>query len=265
MNFKTSIYKKVANFLWGTKISKVPGIRRFNNYIKRKVALQKITINNNTLFLDIGDSLNLTLNDDFSPKITDILKKNIKKGDTVVDAGAHIGYFTIILSDLVGNDGKVIAFEPNPTTFSILKKNIETNNLSNVILEPLALSNTESEEYIQEDDQSAGSTIYKNCSDGIKIKTITLDKYFNDKEINFIKIDVQGSEFNILNGGIKTFTKKPKCIIEIHPTIFDSKGKKVSSKEVINMLKKFNYEIFNVTKNKSINSEEIIRADLFCQ
>jgi len=149
MKFETWIYKKIANFLWGTKISKVPGIRRIHTYIKKRVSLQKIIINNHTLFLDKEDSLHLTLNEKYSPEITDVLKKNVKKGDTVVDIGAHIGYFTIILSDLVGNDGKVIAFEPNPITFSILKKNIETNSLSNVILENLAISDIESEQYIR--------------------------------------------------------------------------------------------------------------------
>lgn len=264
MKFETWIYKKIAGFLWGTKISKVPGIRRIHHHIKKRVSLQKIIINNHTLFLDKEDSLHLTLNEEFSPEITDVLKKNVKKGDTVVDIGAHIGYFTIILSDLVGNDGKVIAFEPNPITFSILKKNIETNSLSNVILENLAISDIESEQYIKESNESAGSSIDKNYTDGIKINTITLDKYFENKEINFIKMDVQGSEFNILNGGIKTFKKKPKCIIEIHPTIFDSKGEKISSKEIINMLKNCNYNIFNVTKNMSIDTEEIISADIFC-
>jgi FkbM family methyltransferase len=264
MKFETWFYKKIASFLWGTKISKVPGIRRIHNYIKKRVSLQKIIINNHTLFLDKEDSLHLTLNEEFSPEIIDILKKNVKKGDTVVDIGAHIGYFTIILSDLVGNDGKVIAFEPNPTTFSILKKNIETNSLSNVILENLAISDIESEQYIKESNESASSSIDKNYTDGIKINTITLDKYFKNKEINFIKIDVQGSEFNILNGSIKTFRKKPKCIIEIHPSIFDSKGEKISSKEIIKILKNFNYNIFNVNKNMSIDTEEIIRADIFC-
>lgn len=206
----------------------------------------------------------MTLNESFSPEITEVFKKNVKKGDIVVDVGAHIGYFTIILSEIVGNDGKVIAFEPNPITYSILKKNIETNNLTNVILEQLALSNIKSEEYLSMSDLSAGTSIHKTHPDGVKVKTTTLDEYFKDTKINFLKIDVQGSEYNVLCGGNKVFSKKPKCIIEIHPIIFDNNGNTIHSKQVIEILTKLKYEIFNLTKREPLGKEEIIRADLFC-
>ena len=239
-------------------------MRKIHVFIKKKVSLKKITINNHTLFLDEGDSLHLTLKNEFSPDITEIFRKNVKRGDIVVDVGAHIGYFTVILADIVGDRGKVFAFEPNPKTFSILKKNIETNNIKNVVLEKLALSNIETEEFVKEAELSAGTVVDKNFTQGIKVKTTTFDKYFHDIKIDFIKIDVQGAEYNILNGGEKIFEKKPKCIIEIHPTIFDSNGNTINSDKVIKILKKYNYEIFNITKNKLLDKENIIRADLFC-
>ena len=65
----------------------------------------------------------------------------VKPGDTVVDAGANTGYYTLIGSRLVGDKGKVYAFEPEPANFELLQKNVRLNGLSNVVLERKALSN----------------------------------------------------------------------------------------------------------------------------
>ena len=91
MNFKIWIYKKVANFLWGTNISKVFGVRRIHIYIKKKVLLQKITINNHTLFLDEGDSLNLTVNEEFSSEDPN------KIVELLVEMGADLDVFQALM------------------------------------------------------------------------------------------------------------------------------------------------------------------------
>ena len=69
-----------------------------------------------------------------------MIKQEVKEGNNVIDIGANIGYFTLLFAKLVGPNGKVFAFEPDPTNFSILKKNIEENNYDNVILSQKAIS-----------------------------------------------------------------------------------------------------------------------------
>src|SRR2546427_3878451 len=64
-----------------------------------------------------------------------VVKKIVKKGDTVLDLGANIGYWTCLLADLVGVTGRVFAFEPSPYNFQLLKKNVEMNGYKNVTLE----------------------------------------------------------------------------------------------------------------------------------
>ncbi|CEG11098.1 Methyltransferase FkbM (fragment) [groundwater metagenome] len=72
---------------------------------------------------------------------TQLFESRIKEGDVVLDIGANIGYYTLIAAKLVGVNGKVYAFEPDPTNFSFLKKSVEINNYKNVICEQKAVSN----------------------------------------------------------------------------------------------------------------------------
>ncbi len=72
---------------------------------------------------------------------TQLFESHIKEGDVVLDLGANIGYFTLIAAKLVGVNGKVYAFEPDPTNFSFLKRNVEINNYKNVVCEQKAVSN----------------------------------------------------------------------------------------------------------------------------
>jgi len=62
-----------------------------------------------------------------------LLRRLIKEGQVVVDVGAHIGYYTVLLARMVGK-GRVFAFEPEPSNFSLLAKNVEINGCKNVVL-----------------------------------------------------------------------------------------------------------------------------------
>ncbi len=72
---------------------------------------------------------------------TQLFESHIKEGDVVLDLGANIGYFTLIAAKCVGANGKVYAFEPDPTNFSFLKRSVEINNYKNVVCEQKAVSN----------------------------------------------------------------------------------------------------------------------------
>jgi len=62
---------------------------------------------------------------DAEPGVDRVLREKLKKGDTFIDIGAHIGYYSILARNIVGESGKVIAFEPNPESYKLLKKNCE--------------------------------------------------------------------------------------------------------------------------------------------
>lgn len=97
----------------------------------------------NTLFLASNESyhLEMSLFGVVEPLATHMFTEHIQPGNTVIDIGANIGYYTILAAQIVGETGKVYAFEPEPKNLTLLKKNVEHNNLTNVVLANKAVSN----------------------------------------------------------------------------------------------------------------------------
>ena len=130
-------------------------------------------------------------------KETKAMERLVKKGDTVFDIGAHIGYHTLTLARLVGENGKVYAFEPDPTNFGILLKNISVNHYNNIVeCIPAAVSEKDgiSKLYFGKGSTTTNS-FTPNNKRGITVVTTTL-KHF--PKPNLIKIDVEGWEYPAL-------------------------------------------------------------------
>ena len=170
--------------------------------------------------------------EDFNPgREEDILELfRPKKGDTVVDIGAHIGKYTIVASKMVGSQGKVIAIEAHPNNYDLLKKNIALNKLSNVVALNLAVHSKETMVKLYDPGQKEGRTIYntimieRKTSDNqnyVEINAKSLDSILLEngiKQVNWIKIDVEGAEFEVLRGAPNTLSgsRDLSLLIEIH-------------------------------------------------
>ncbi len=125
--------------------------------------------------------------------------------------GSHHGYSTIILSKTVGKDGKVYAFEPFPENIKILKRNMEINNLRNVVIIEKAVGRSNEKIIIYGSD---GVNI-QNREKAYKSEVVPLDEY-KDIKIDAIKIDVEGYECEVLEGAKEILKKNPNIILEIH-------------------------------------------------
>jgi FkbM family methyltransferase len=153
-----------------------------------------------------------------------------RKGDVVVDVGAHIGKYSLIASKMVGPQGKVIAIEAHPDNYDILKKNIVLNNLTNVVALNFAVHSKETMVKLYEPGQEEGFTIYNTIMTGrkmsnnqkyVEVHAKTLDSILLEnaiKEVNWIKIDVEGAELEVLRGAPNTLSKSgsSSLLIEIH-------------------------------------------------
>jgi len=172
-----------------------------------KISNEVFEIQGNKMYLDSLDSLGVLGRGVHESLTTDLFKKEIKKSDIVLDIGAHIGYYTLIFAKLVGKEGKIFAFEPHPNNFALLKKNVEINNYQNVILEEKAVSDKNGRIKLFLSEGSSGlHRIYKYKLEGernfIEVESIKLDDYFKnyDRDINWIKIDIEGAEWLALQG-----------------------------------------------------------------
>ncbi len=149
-----------------------------------------------------------------------LMQQHIKKGDIVLDIGANIGFYTKILSGLVGETGKVYAFEPDKKNFSYLQQN--AGNLKNVELINKAVSDkTGMITLYQSDLLNVDHKTYatENYTSKTEIECIALDDLIPDHKVDFIKIDIQGFEYFAFKGMKEIFNANDnlKIITEFYP------------------------------------------------
>ena len=199
---------------------------------------------------DPGISTELTIFKTHEPINTRILTKLIKNGMTCLDIGGNIGYYVLLERKLIGDSGKIIAFEPAPLNFQYLKQNIERNNFQNISLFNFACGNEKKNVKFFINKKSNGSQVYRNESPPdpslgkiITVEMIILDDFLekiNSEKIDFIRMDAEGYELNIIYGLLKTLEKhKPIISIELHKRQLGIER----TIEFFKILKSFGYEI----------------------
>jgi len=147
----------------------------------------------------------------------------VKRGYTVVDVGAHIGYYTLILSRLVEDRGNVFAFEPSIENYELLQENVDLNKCSNVSIEQMAVSDTTGKAYLYLNEENKADNRISKIEDSISIgiDCMRLDDYFRryDGKIGFIKLDIQGAELRALRGMERLLEKNKdvKLLVEFWP------------------------------------------------
>ena len=232
-----------------------------------------VEIEGRKMFTQNNDGLALSIFKIYEPNQTEIVKKYVRKGDIVIDIGAHVGYYTLLMAQLVGKNGKVYSFEPDPVNFQLLKKSVEINGFENVVLIQKAVSNiTDKVKLFLGDDDSAINRIYDaklgDAKESIDVDSVTIDEYFkeNDELINFIKLDSEGSEVKIING-MKQFLSRNKKLVmmtEFFPFLIKKSGDEPN--HYLKSLEKSGFSLYNILdkneKTNKINSENFLESGI---
>lgn len=188
----------------------------------------------------------------------------IETGDVVFDCGAHQGITSILFSKWAGQKGKVIAFEALPNNCDIFEKNIEQNGIRNVRLERKAVGAERGRVNIKDTSNSYALPF----GEGMEVDLTCLDEYehLNPK---FIKIDVEGFEFEVLQGAEKILSKRPKLDIEIHTALLARYG--TSVEDIFKLIYPENYKLWIQQGSELEQPEEYDlktqitdRSHLFC-
>jgi len=191
----------------------------------------------------------------FEKETTELINRVTKSGMTVIDVGANIGCHTFRFAKLVGETGKVYAFEPMSHAFKKLKRNNELNTFNNIIFEKLGVSDKEEEKKIF---FTTEWSLLGECTDGEpeNIKFTTIDNYFENKRVDIIKIDVDGYETEVIKGGRKTIKKcKPEIIIEICGDAHKKFGKDIGN--LIDELEYIGYTCFDEVTGEHLSFKKI--------
>ena len=193
-------------------------------------------------------------------KLLDISKN--KK--VVFDVGAHIGLCTLPLSQLVSN---VYSFEASPTNIKYLNNHLKINNSNNVNVIPhlVGSENINNVDFYNVDDGSGIPSIAnlkikkKNIEiNNIKVDQIFLDDFVNTKSIipDVLKIDVEGAEFNVLDGATKILKEyRPKIIISLHPEHLRLLNRNIQ--EIYDYCDLYSYQLLSCIDEHIILSNEL--------
>ena len=225
---------------------------------------------------DTGSLSTLSISGVFGPRDTQTMKDNVFSGNIVVDLGANIGYFTCLLAKIVGEGGKVFAFEPDPRNLKLLRRNIQENDYKNVIIADKAVSDVNGSCTLYSSQKKFGANrIFESKKNQtrdfipIKSETICLDDYFEKqnllKKIDFIKIDVEGSEFRAFNGmkKILELNNNLKIFTEIAPSLLEDAGS--SGKQVLDFLQEHKFINFFISDNRKNTLSKITKNELLIQ
>lgn len=152
-----------------------------------------------------------------------------RRGYTVLDVGAFVGFYTIAASYLVGKEGRVYAIEPNPEAVTLLIANIKLNNVNNVKLYPIAVSNKSGVSELHVGHYGAVSSLisehtlrYSGIEKVYKVKCITLStllRYIG--AVDVLKIDIEGLEDQVLREAKEELWRVRSIVVEIHSNIAD--------------------------------------------
>ena len=182
-----------------------------------------------------------------------LMRASISSGDTVLDIGANIGFYSRLFGQWTGEQGRVYAFEPDEENFVHLKKQV--GKMPNVILKQVAVS-----------DKTDMVTLYKSPMLNVDHRTYPIDDYISkttvesiaiddflppDTRVSFIKMDIQGFEAIALQGMKQTLihnVEHLKMLMELFPAGLKKSGS--SAVDTLTFLNQCGYSIYLIEKNK---------------
>lgn len=165
----------------------------------------------------------------WQPEVWDSLRPALSAGGVFLDIGAHIGYFSLKSAVVVGRNGRVVAFEPNPETLAGLRANVIASNAGNVVVEPVAC--TDREQILTLYGGPASNTGMSSLASenvpvegsakSFSVRGRPIDDVVEElglQRVDAIKIDVEGAEVSVLRGTLRALRRfHPKVVIEVMP------------------------------------------------
>lgn len=184
----------------------------------------------------------------------DFLNAFLKPGDVFVDVGANIGLFTLIAAHCVGHEGHVYAFEPCSETHRRLGENVRLNQFTNVSTYQLALSNRSEqlEMTISRDGFDAWNSLAQPIAGesfaAEKVQCTTWDNFAQENDlvgrVTMIKIDVEGWEKHVLEGGTETLSRADAPVLQVEFTEQAALSAGSSCAELYRLLERLGYQMF---------------------
>jgi FkbM family methyltransferase len=197
--------QRVAGRLRGSWVGKIPGVKQtyltLNRLTTKNNYLKRLDLYDFSIYVDLRDTGDLTstlvAKGEYDTVMSKAISDIIRPESACIDIGANIGYFTLMMASYKAK--KVWAYEPELKNFELLKRNIALNNYSGVFPVLGAISNIEGRAWLQTNKNYQGAHYLASWGDEL-VDVTSLDSLKSAKQIDFIKVDTQGSEARILDG-----------------------------------------------------------------
>jgi len=196
---------------------------------------------------------------DYEPAKQRFLREHCRPGSTVLDLGAHIGLYTVLMAGYVGEGGRVLAFEPTPATRRQLRRTIRLNRLSIVEVRDEAVSASTGGALLNDTGEPVSNANslapIGRARSQVAIRTTSLDDLVVPERISCLKIDIEGAEVDALRGATALLEKdRPALTIEIHPVQLGLAGQEAV--EIWDLLNAFGYVLLDGSQRLSRDEVE---------
>jgi len=186
-----------------------------------------------------------------------VLRRIVSRGATVCDIGANAGFYTLGMSRMVGEHGRVISFEPVPANLNKIRRHLAINKIDNVTLSGSALSDKSGSVAFALGDSDFTGRISEDACNTFEVPAISLDDFISQNAIvdpTFLKIDVEGAEANVLTGA-------HELIARTHPTMLIALHGRQAAANCYSVLREAGY-VMTTLCGVEIKSAESIPADI---
>ena len=191
-----------------------------------------------------------------------LIQELVKPGDTVVDVGANRGMFALMASRLVGDQGRVLCFEPNPSCAKLLEDEVATNNIHNIVVFRAALGSKRensilSVPYINSGEGTFGASTYGDELYQVHCDILQGDETLFAEHLSLIKIDVEGFECNVIEGLRGIIERdRPKIVTEVVPQLLARCGS--SEQDLSLLMQGFGYTGLRLSVGKRTRSRNAL-------
>jgi len=154
----------------------------------------------------------------WEPTVIGYMQQIVRPGDIFFDLGAWIGPYTLLASALVGPGGRVYSFEPDAASYARLVKNVEVNGASNVSVFQYAVTDKRGRAKIGSEYSGGPKRIVVQGDGGVEVETMGLTDFCSEHEVfpTVLKIDVEGAESLVLDGGFEVIQRARVVVLEYH-------------------------------------------------
>ncbi len=176
----------------------------------------------------------------YEPKNVEAIQKTVQEDDVAYDVGAHVGYFSVLMGDIVGSGGKVIAFEPRGLNLGYLQRHVSANNCHNIEIVSKAVGDHSGHAKLET--RTGSGTGYISDTGDEDVEITSIDELVESGDLpppTFLKIDVEGGEMAVLRGARKVIeAQRPRMILATHGDEIDA--------ECRALLREWNYDMQDI-------------------